>query len=167
MLEGLTLVPEFLSESEERDLLASLPKKAVLSGQRNRDSIARWGVENHYNGGFRGKQPPTPLQMAAARIKEQGLMDAVPRSFTMNQYYAGQSLKAHVDALQCGPKIVVLSLLGRAILRFTNPNDAKARPVDVALTPRSLLVMSGPAREIWMHEVLPLKEERYSIVFRR
>lgn len=84
-------------------------------------------------------------------------------SVTVNHYKEGQCIPPHIDSIRFGEPILVLSLGGDCTLRFS----AKGEVIDIPVPARSLLTMSKGSRYEWQHEVLPCKEERFSVVYRK
>jgi alkylated DNA repair protein alkB family protein 8 len=160
---GLSFVEDFISPDEETAILAEIPRPPWAKGQKERNSIFRFGEKRVYTNHFVSSVVPEALAKAAAQIHQRGFLPAVPRCVTVNQYYPGQIIKPHYDAPNCGPSILVLSLLAPATMRFYRDGfDTRA----FELPPRSLSVMTGESRYLWMHAVDPVEAERYSIVFR-
>jgi alkylated DNA repair dioxygenase AlkB len=71
-------------------------------------------------------------------------------------------MPAHIDNQNAWPVVTIISLASTAQMRLEK--DEQSLILD--LTPRSLLQMSGEIRNKWTHEVLPLKADRVSLVFR-
>ena len=71
----------------------------------------------------------------------------------------------HVDSLKHGGDLVVgLSLLSQRTMRLDNDDGSVALEVD--LPPRSLYVLSGPARFEFAHAIKPGPQQRISIMLR-
>jgi alkylated DNA repair protein alkB family protein 8 len=160
---GFWLVEDFIAPDEELAILAEIPRPPCVLGCKERNSIARFGDRRVYTNNFVSREVPKSLALAAERVHQRGFLPAVPRCVTVNQYYPGQVIKPHYDAPNCGPAILVLSLLSPATMRFYREGfDTRA----FELPPRSLSAMTGESRYLWMHGVDPVVAERYSIVFR-
>jgi alkylated DNA repair protein alkB family protein 8 len=160
---GFHLVEDFIAPDEELAILAEIPRPPWAKGQKERNSIFRFGEKRVYTNHFASSVVPPTLAEVAKRVHQRGFIPAVPRCVTVNQYFPGQIIKPHYDAPHCGPAIFVLSLLAPATMRFYREGfDTQA----FDLPPRSLSVMTGESRHLWMHGVDPVLAERYSVVFR-
>jgi alkylated DNA repair dioxygenase AlkB len=93
---------------------------------------------------------------------EQHVLAVRPDSITMNQYLAQQAILAHIDDPKGGKEVTVLSLLTPARLVFRKHD----RVFTVDLPPRSLVQMRDEIRYNWTHEIEPVADTRYSLVFR-
>ena len=99
---------------------------------------------------------------------------APPEQMIVNEYLPGQGIANHIDhALHFGPVVASLSLCSGVLMRFRY-NDQER---ELWLEPRSLLVLSGPARWAWSHGIAKrkgdvrdgarvLRGRRVSITFR-
>ncbi len=83
----------------------------------------------------------------------------------MTEYTPGTPIGWHRDRPQYGI-IVGVSLLSSAILRFRCQAGAGWARHAQLLEPRSLYVLSGPARELWQHSIPAVDALRYSVTFR-
>ncbi|KAL8690640.1 MAG: hypothetical protein Q9218_003954 [Villophora microphyllina] len=110
-----------------------------------------------------------------------------PQYCIVNEYTGNLGISAHTENFQFAEPVVGLSLSSSCPIRFhelAEPFDgsvrsgkaAKAcktgRVVDVEMPPRSLLVMNGPSRWSWQHEILRTAKgrgpgwKRVSLTFR-
>lgn len=88
-----------------------------------------------------------------------------PDAISVSEYLPGQGVGMHVDRAEAGPTIIGVSLLGAGVLRFQRDDE---RAIDIDYPRRAMMVMEGECRSLpWQHELLPVKERRISIVFRR
>lgn len=94
---------------------------------------------------------------------EMKLLEEKPDSITVNEYYKEQSIAPHVDSQTSGNIISILSLITDAIMVFEKGKERH----EVLLPARSLMQMRGEIREEWAHSIKPVKNNRYSIVFRK
>ncbi|MFD0530547.1 alpha-ketoglutarate-dependent dioxygenase AlkB [Kitasatospora arboriphila] len=98
--------------------------------------------------------PPLPdwALALAARLLDEGRLDAPAEQVIVNEYLPGQGISAHVDCVPCfGPVVAALSLGSAAVMDFTDP--AGGRRVPVPLAPGGLTVLTGPARYAWRHAI--------------
>lgn len=161
---GLTLNLDFISVDEEAELLLRV-KQDAPDKKRNvpiRNSIRRYGSREPYFDNVVSPVIPSYFLRICRQLFERNLVDALPDSVTVNEYYAGQIITPHIDNVSAGPVITILSLGAPATMRFT----LGAEYFDVEMTPRSLVQMRGAIRYSWKHEILPVPDLRYSLVFR-
>lgn len=163
---GMTFVPEFVTAAEEVDLLANLiVKNASRSFEHSgRNCVQRYGSPKPYNSYMISNTIPAHFAQLCRRLVEHKLVTMEPDSVTVNEYLKGQVIQPHVDALGGGPVITVLSLGTSADMVFRLKNNSKC--YTVTLPPRSLVQMRDDLRYRWTHEILPVADTRYSVVFR-
>lgn len=162
---GLALYPEFITESEEIELLMQIRlymPKSARHGVYDRNAIVRFGSTKPFNDVRAGKIP-AHLDWLCIKLVQAQHTHVKPDSITINEYYPGQAIKPHVDPAQAGPVITVLSLATPATMVFTKQDEDD---IVVELPPRSLVQMRNEIRYEWQHEIKPVKELRYSMVFR-
>ncbi|RTK93286.1 MAG: hypothetical protein EKK64_10270 [Neisseriaceae bacterium] len=161
MTDDLLVISEFLTEQEEFFILSNL-KSPIKKEEITRNNVYRYGSKTPYGMGNISVEIPDYLQPLIEKVVKSGISE-VPKSVSVNEYMKGQSLSAHIDSQQAGPVITIVSLASSATMRFSKD---KEESFDVELLPRSLIRMKGDIRKKWKHEILPLLDTRYSIVFR-
>ncbi|KAL8933805.1 MAG: hypothetical protein Q9216_006206 [Gyalolechia sp. 2 TL-2023] len=199
---GLSLLLDFVSLAEEREILAFLNDSAKCTW---RTDLSRRTI--HFGGTYcimprRNctsdaskaevlQAPDLPLELGWL---VQRLVDArvysdkqKPQFCIVNEYTGNLGISAHTENFQFGEPVVGLSLLSACQIRFHELAEAydgsvrsgkaahaqkTGRVVDVHLPPRSLLVMKGPSRWTWQHEIVRsakgrgLDWKRVSLTFR-
>jgi alkylated DNA repair dioxygenase AlkB len=163
---GLTLLPDFISLEEEKQLVDGIastyrPSLGMVSA-KHRNSIHRFGDGDIYKDNLVSNVIPDYFAPAINKLIAQQLIAGQPDAVTVNEYLAGQQIHPHIDAREAGPVITVLSLLSPAVMLFTHGDDK----FEVGLPPRSLVQMRDVIRTDWHHAILPVESTRYSIVFR-
>ena len=158
-----TILPAVMFISDLENLVISNLKTPTRKHEDYRNNVYRYGTKTPYaNGnGNISAEVPDYLQLIMQKIVEDGI-SPMPKSVSINEYLAGQKLDAHIDSEHSGRIITIVSLMSSAIMRFTKDRES----FDIELTPRSLICMKDESRNNWKHEVLPLTDIRYSIVFR-
>lgn len=165
----LNIIPSYITQ-EEQAILVSHFRKRVIVKTKERNSIVRYGSAIPYKA--RTNPIPTHFQFLLQRLSQDNIIDS--DSITVNEYHPGQGIDWHVDSPSSGPKIVVLSLLSKAIMGIKGAPEL--HPIllpeamiekKVELSPLSLLVMHGEERWMCRHCIYPLDAHRYSIVFRK
>jgi len=160
---GLVVIPDFISEEEEAEILKNIaPSEKVKKGS-GRNSIKRFGSNVPYKGNIVSTQVPDFLSKIAEKIHTQGFLNIIPDSVTINEYLKGQSISAHIDSAGSGPIITILGLASAATMKFELRNQ---NSFQIEFPPRCLVQLKGEIRTTWKHSILPVKDTRYSIVFR-
>ena len=169
---GFRYIPDFVSEGEERTLVAlfeGLPfDEIVMRGQVARRSGLQYGYDYKYNGGqVRPTETPPPFldpyrERAAALI---GRSTEALSMVLILRYPPGAGIGWHRDRPAFGPEVVGISLLAESVMRL-RPAGVTRGGLRVTLAPRSAYVLAGPARSDWQHHVPAVKSLRYSVTFR-
>jgi len=178
--EGFVVIPNFLSDSEERALVKELlddnapwldKSHLRFSNTSQQEYGASISDAMEVTGGKSLPIPPTSFKLArriageAARLKlsEGSSFVEDGSGFLRVNYYAregGGYMHKHMDSHKCfGPVIACCSLLADAAMTFydTKGNSygmARVhRTVEVKIPRRSLYFMAGPARYQWQHGI--------------
>jgi alkylated DNA repair dioxygenase AlkB len=175
-MDGLTYIEDFLTEGEERDVLATIEpldyRAVTMHGQTARRTVRMFGLDYDYSSRDLVPADPLPESLGWLRERAAGLIDRDPDDLVqilVSRYPPGAGIGWHRDAPMFGSKIVGVSLHAPARMRFqrTVEGTAREREVDaIELAPRSAYVLAGPARWSWQHTIPATKELRYSITFR-
>jgi alkylated DNA repair dioxygenase AlkB len=165
---------EFLDSAQEESLVETL-KGLKLEHARYKEWTARRRMVSYgygYDFGLKRIEPADPIppfllgpRDLAARWAELDPADFVQASAA--EYLPPAQLGWHRD-VPAFDLILGISLLGAARMRFRSyPPQAGQRADFVAeLQPRSVYLLSGPARWNWQHAISPTKELRYVLTFR-
>ena len=164
---GLYFYPDFITAIEEAELLQTLARylSTKPTGKEpattHRNNIIRFGSNKPFN--VISSIIPEPFARLCQKLVNQHLTPVLPDAVTINEYYPGQVIGPHIDPPQCGPIISVLSLSSQATMVFTHKQFPD---IPVELPPRSLVQMKDSIRTEWQHEIKPVENLRYSVVFR-
>jgi DNA oxidative demethylase len=170
--EGLRYIPGFLEEAAQRRLIAEI--EAIPEERwervRFRGNVAlrrKLSFGWNYDPSERevSEAPPMPAFLRELRDRCLEAVGLPPEPFaqaSVQRYPPGAGIGAHKDAPMFGPEVVGVSLGSEARLVFKRGDDKHVQP----LAPGSLILLSGPARAAWTHEMPPVKAPRYSIYFR-
>jgi alkylated DNA repair protein (DNA oxidative demethylase) len=170
--EGLRYQAGFLDVVEQRRLLARLEAIPPESWERVRfrGNVARrrkisFGV--NYQPDSREIRPAPPLPDFLRELRDRAAaafgLPAEPFAQASVQWYpAGAGIGAHRDAPMFGPDVLGVSLGAEGRLIFKRGTSKH----ELLLAPGSLVLLSGPARSQWTHEMPGVKAPRYSIYFR-
>lgn len=152
-ISGLCYVPQYVTELDERALVAAIDEMPWNTEWRRR--------RQPYGAGYgKGGQVP-PIPDWGRRLAERLFADEVtPEPFDqmlVNEYLPGQGIALHRDYEPFGRTVVSLSLLTACVMDFRHrPTGRRER---LLLEPRSLLVLSDAARYEWEHGIAPRKTD--------
>ena len=158
------LILDVISKEEEQELLSKLNKEDtdIVSNKYDRSGLIRYGdsADSSY---VKSEVIPDYLIDLSNKLVEQKILDELPASITINVYDKGSSIGPHIDRIEYGPVVTILSILSDAELVLLN----NSKKINISLPPRSVIQLKGQYRNIWKHSILPVKEKRISIVFRK
>lgn len=170
--ESLIYVRGFLKTEAQGRLRARLEAIPAEEWERVRfrGNVARrrklsFGVS--YQPDSREIRPAPALPPYLAELRDEATaalgLPAAPFAQASVQWYPpGAGIGAHKDAPLFGPEVIGISLGAEARLVFKRGGEKH----ELLLEPGSLVLLSGPARAQWTHELPPVKAARYSIYFR-
>ena len=159
--EGARLVPDIVTEAEERRILLRIAEAPWLTDLSRR--VQHYGHRYDYLNPGTGRHRPAPAfprwaTVIADRIRP--FFDgAPPEQCIVNEYRPGQGIGMHADHETFGPVVVSLSLGAAWPMNF---RPRSVRPYargglasdEVAVLPRrSALVLRDAARSAWMHGI--------------
>ena len=156
-MPGLQYLPDFITANEERALIEIIDQQPWLNDLKRRvqhygykyDYTARKVTADSYLG-------PLPDWLIPITQKLPFKPDQAPNQVIVNEYLPGQGISAHVDCVPCfGDTIASLSLGLGAVMQFINRNEKQ----EIYLEPRSLVVLTGPARYEWQHAIPARKSD--------
>lgn len=160
-ISGLSLLADFITEAEERELLSIIDQHPWLADLQRRvqhygyryDYTARQVTADLYLGAL-----PGWLHLLATRLHYEGLFATPPDQVIVNDYQPGQGIAPHVDCIPCfGGTIASLTLGSGCLMDFTHSNTAQK--ISLFLPPRSLLLLQGDARYYWQHGIAKRKSD--------
>ena len=173
---GLYYQPQFLSAPLQSDLLASIDEREWCQELKRR-------VQHHgYRYDYKARQVDRTMRLGPLPdfvrdlLNEFLIHEAVGIVFDqliVNEYLPGQGIAAHIDCEPCfDDRIAIVSLGWPYEMEFQHAENRPA--ASLMLAPGSLLVLSGPARYEWTHQIRPrLKDHgisrrrRVSLTFRK
>lgn len=168
MVPGLTIMPDFISIKEEKDLLDFVNK------QRWRKDLGRRVQHYGYRYDYGTRKPindvediPEIFNAFIDRLIELELWTTErPTQMIVNEYKSGQGITAHVDHVKWfGPQVATISMGIQVPMEFKRGSTRAC----TVLKPRSVAVMSEAARYKWSHSISPQKRDgvRISITLHR
>ncbi|MBB19848.1 MAG: hypothetical protein CMP20_10365 [Rickettsiales bacterium] len=161
---GLVFIKEFVSFDEEQELVENIDAEdwfEAFPGKNKSRRVQHYGFEYDYK--QRTVKPTEPMPEWAIDVATKIDADAQFDQLIVNEYLPGQGITPHTDAICFGPKIASLSLGSHCVMRFTK----ETKVVDVYLPRRSLVVLTGPARSQWKHQILSRKEDPHPLDLER
>jgi alkylated DNA repair dioxygenase AlkB len=170
--EGLLLEPEIMTTGEEADfidVIKALPFGAFrMHGVDAKRRVVRFGV--HYLAGSAATLPASDFPPSLESLRTRAAAVAgVPvhllSESLVTEYTPGAGIGWHRDSSPFGI-VAGISLGGNCRMRFQCGEGRRRQIWSLKLPPRSLYVMSGPARDEWQHSIPHVKEPRWSITFR-
>jgi DNA oxidative demethylase len=171
--QGLTSEPAFVSQDEERALLAHLEQldfhDIVMHGVAARRTARHFGLDYDYEQRLHVEETePLPEWLEPLRGRCAGLAGVAAEALVetlVQRYPEGASIGWHRDAPSFGI-IVGVSLASSARMRFRRGSKGNWTTWELELPPRSAYVLASKARTRWQHSLPPTKALRYSITFR-
>jgi alkylated DNA repair dioxygenase AlkB len=169
---GLRYQPEFISASDEHDLIGrieALPLAPFQFGAfEGKRRVASFGWRYDYTDKKLLAANPIPDWLAPTIRAVEAFADlpaGAIRQTLFTKYEAGVGIGWHRDkphfSTVCG-----LSLGSTCRLRLRRRNGPKWERFTLEAQPRSIYTLASDARHIWEHSIPPVDETRYSITFR-
>jgi alkylated DNA repair dioxygenase AlkB len=169
---GFIYRPEFLAESEERDLVGQIRaiefSQVKMRGAVARRRTAHFGWLYGYETWRIEPGPPIPAFLLPLRERVGELAGVAPDELVevlLTEYSPGAGIGWHRDAPMFGD-VAGVSLVGACRFRFERGEGTERETRAVTLAPRSAYLLTGEARATWRHSIPPMKELRYSVTFR-
>ena len=177
--EGARLVPDIVTEAEERRILMRIADAPWLTDLSRR--VQHYGFRYDYRARSSGRHAPAPAFPRWADVigeRLRPLFDGrLPEQCIVNEYQPGQGIGMHTDHAAFGAIVVSHSLGATWRMQFRSrsarPYVRHGLPSDevAALPRRSALVLRATARSAWMHGIDPAAntrqtETRVSATFR-
>jgi alkylated DNA repair dioxygenase AlkB len=157
------LTPELnvISVEEETELLNALVEAEQNSTEINNRIALRYGNSIYSN----TKLEPIPdyLLDLSNKLIDKKILDVLPEDVSINIYYPGNKMLPHIDKIDAGPVITILSLLSDANLILSYGSKKEI----VLLPSRSVIQLKDKYRTHWKHSIEKVNDKRISIVFRQ
>lgn len=177
--QGLTIVPEFISQEEESSLLEAIDNLPWDSTMSRRVQHYGWRYDykaKKVNPAAYLGSLPSWAELLGEKLLKQGLLLELPDQVIVNEYKGSQSISKHIDCPLCFRGAIISISLNESwemvfSRRTESGDDEKYK---VLLPRRSAVVLDGEARSSWQHEIprrineagLP-RGRRVSITFRK
>jgi len=170
--EGFRYSESFLSATEEPEILAamtSLPfKDFEFRGFVGKRRVLSFGWRYDFNGGSLHQTNPIPdflLPIRDRAAEHAGLDRTKLEHALLTEYPPGAAIGWHKDRPVFG-EVIGISLLASCIFRFRRKIGTRWERRALTVEPRSIYLLTGPARRDWEHSIPAVNSLRYSITFR-
>jgi alkylated DNA repair dioxygenase AlkB len=169
---GFEYRPEFVTLSEERDLVRQLEPMPFESfqfhGFLGKRRVVSFGWRYDFNDSELRKVDDMPPFLLRLRERAAALAGLPPSGFQhvlVTEYAPGAGIGWHRDKAVFD-EVVGISLLSPCDFRFRRKAGDKWERATIVTAPRSAYLLKGPARTEWEHSIPAVNSLRYSITFR-
>jgi alkylated DNA repair dioxygenase AlkB len=159
-VEGLTLVPDFITDAEEQRLLTLLDDAEWSAELRRR--VQHYGYRYDYQKRILSRDDyigalPKWANVLGQRLVDAGLFSQLPDQVIVNEYLPGQGIAPHIDRETCfGEVVASLSLASSVVMDFTRVDQR----IGIELPARSVVALRGSARYEWRHGITARRTDR-------
>jgi alkylated DNA repair dioxygenase AlkB len=169
---GFSYSPDFIEPDEESALIAKIGRLDFapyeFRGMQARRRVVSFGSRHGYRSGPVEQAEAIPDFLETVRAKAAvfaGVAQDEFKQVLVSEYTPGTPIGWHRDRPIYGA-VVGISLLSEAIFRFRLETERGWIRKFQHLEPRSVYLLSGPARYQWQHSIPAVPALRYSITFR-
>ena len=160
-IRGLIYQPEFITEDEERRLLACIDESDWRHPLQRRVQHYGWRydyTQRKIDESMRLGDLPAWAEELAHRLVNEGLVDGLPDQVIVNEYVGDQGISRHLDQpLSFAEHVATISLLETWGMVFRRRGSKDK--VEIPLERRSVAVLTGDARYKWTHEIPARRSE--------
>src|SRR5215217_3859191 len=139
-----------------------------MRGVTARRRVVQFGWRYSFDARALSEGPAIPGYLRQLQGIAGALADVEPDDLSevlVTEYPAGATIGWHRDAPPFGI-VAGISLAASCRMRFQKGAGAERQVTAVELPPRSIYLITGPARSEWQHTIPAVKQTRYSITFR-
>ena len=172
VIPGLELQEDFVSEAEERALVAEIDRLGLapfqFQGWTGKRLTRSFGWRYDFDNASFTEAEPIPDWLIPVRERAAALAGLMPDDVAhalVIRYEPGAGIGWHRDRPQFG-KVVGISLGAPTMMRFRQRTNSGFRRANVRLEPRSAYLLTGEVRERWEHSIAAHEALRFSITFR-
>ena len=170
--EGFRLQDDFLSAPEEAPLLDRIGglefHEMRMRGVTARRRVIQYGWHYSFETFKLTEAPSLPDFLMPVRDRAAGFAGVPAAALAealLMEYSPGAAIGWHRDAPGFGV-VVGISLLAPCRFRFRRGETRAWETTEVPLAPRSIYMLTGPARSEWQHSIPAVSALRYSLTFR-
>ena len=176
---GLIYVPDFLTESQERQLVEAIDNGPWRNDLKRRVQHYGWRYDykaREIDVSMRLGPLPEWAMLLAKRLKSEGYLPHLADQVIVNEYVGKQGISRHTDCIPCfDDGVAMLSLLESWEMIFRDNKKGSTIKVHKVLEQRSVTIMAGEVRYHWTHEIPARLNEpcglqrrrRVSVTFRK
>ena len=161
-IPGLHYIADFLSQDEQVGLIEQVDDEPWLNDLDRRVQHYGWRYDYRAKSisvDMRIGALPGWLEQVGQRLFERtGLFESVPNQAIINEYEPGQGIAMHVDRHCFGPTVATVSVGDDWMMDF-RPVGTKNKNDQILLERGSALVLTGIARNRWLHGIAKRKSE--------
>ena len=159
-IPGLKYIPDFLSATEEDELIKIIDNQEWSTELKRRVQHYGWRYDykaRHIDPSMSLGPLPEWAAKLARRLASEGLVPMFPDQLIVNEYTADQGISSHVDSDSFADGVAMISLLESwgMVFRKKRPKDK----IEKLLERRSATILTGEARYDWKHEIPKRKSE--------
>ena len=161
---GVVYEPGFMNTAECDSLLGLIDGRPWMNDLKRR--VQHYGWRYDYSARFvtenmRSEPLPYGIKDVAERLRSRGWFTQTPDQVIVNEYESGQGIAPHVDRDCFGPAVATLSLGDCWPMQFIPAGRSadRAERQEVLLDVGSILVLTGAARNKWMHGIARRKAD--------
>lgn len=169
---GFAYAPDLVGVEEEHALIAELASLDLqpfdFHGHLANRRVASFGYRYDYGDRRLHEAAPIPGFLEPIRERAAFFTGLAPETFVhilVNEYRPGAGIGWHRDKAHFG-QVVGVSLGAACVLRFRLKQGDRWLRRTASLAPRSVYLLTGPARHEWEHSIAPMAALRYSITLR-
>lgn len=161
-ISGLSYIPDFISTEQEAQLISTIDNQPWLDDLKRR--VQHYGYKYDYKArsishALKLGDIPSWLLELSMRLHDESYFARLPDQVIVNEYQAGQGITPHIDCIPCfGEVIASLSLSSPCVMEFSR--DEQHQKIPLLLEPRSLVILSGDARNLWRHAIPQRKTDK-------
>jgi alkylated DNA repair protein (DNA oxidative demethylase) len=172
IIPGLELREGFISEEEERELIAQIEALGLspfrFQGWTGKRLTRSFGWRYDFDAASFAEAEGIPDWLSDVRNRATALAGLAPDDFAhalVVRYDPGAGIGWHRDRPQFD-RVVGVSLGAAATMRFRQRTASGFRRANVRLEPRSAYLLSGEVRSEWEHSIAAHESLRFSVTFR-
>lgn len=163
-IPGLLYIPEYIDRAHHDHLVEVIDAEPWFADLKRRTQHYGWKYDYKKHridrSLYLGSLPPWAAEIAE-KLYHDRLVPQLPDQCIANEYEPGQGITPHVDCEPCFKDgIVSLSLGSTCIMEFS-PTKGRGPKLAILLEPRSIIVLTGPARYDWRHAIPARKADPY------
>lgn len=163
-IDGLKLIPGFISVEEEKKLLKAIDAEVWLDDLQRK--VQHYGYKYDYRArrideSFKLGDLPKWSHLLAERIENEGTINYRLDQLIINNYEPGQGIAMHIDCEPCFEDAIFSLSLGSDIV-MNLQRASSSEKIEILLKRRSLLVISGDSRYKFYHGIANRRTDNFN-----